>query len=38
MPAIDTADPFYETANQPGTTITLTSPAGQESHPDLPIG
>ncbi|MDT3396004.1 CocE/NonD family hydrolase [Streptomyces sp. B1866] len=35
---LTTADPFYDNANQPDTTLAFTSPAGRESHLDLPTG
>jgi predicted acyl esterase len=37
MLVVDTADPFYDNANQPGTTITLASQDGRASRVDLPV-
>ncbi|MEU5438588.1 CocE/NonD family hydrolase [Streptomyces sp. NPDC020719] len=38
MLVLDTVDPFYGDANAPGGTITVTSPADDPSHLDLPLG
>ncbi|MEU7060243.1 CocE/NonD family hydrolase [Streptomyces sp. NPDC046197] len=37
MLAVDTADPFYDTANEPSTVVTLTSEDGKASYLDLPV-
>ncbi|MFC8370568.1 CocE/NonD family hydrolase C-terminal non-catalytic domain-containing protein [Streptomyces sp. NPDC057238] len=37
MLVVDTADPFHDDANQPGTVITVTSGDGRASHLDLPL-
>lgn len=38
MLAIDSADAFYDNANEPGATLDFGSPAGHESYLDLPTG
>ncbi|MYT33464.1 MULTISPECIES: CocE/NonD family hydrolase [unclassified Streptomyces] len=37
MLVLDTTDPFYSNANEPGTTISVSSPADDPSHLEIPL-
>ncbi|MEK2478966.1 CocE/NonD family hydrolase [Streptomyces noursei] len=37
MLVLDTKDPFYSDANEPGTTISVSSPADDPSHLEIPL-
>ncbi|MFE1774730.1 CocE/NonD family hydrolase C-terminal non-catalytic domain-containing protein [Streptomyces sp. NPDC059008] len=37
MLVLDTKDPFYGDANEPGGTITVTSPDGTAAHLKIPL-